>query len=178
MRGKQLWSCLFEMEMYLRLRLACPGASVTTHKKVCGKGACGKNVDLEIDGCYAEIYSPRDGEILVPNHWVTTGDTGKGVFRRVLSKDQLGAVGSHETVLIVECPPSVYMSVACPSKAAMSLLAQSKQPGAVFFVSGTRSARRQYALIKNPGAKTPAPESIVGALRGALELEFPPAGSQ
>ncbi|MDD9808583.1 MAG: hypothetical protein OXU25_01965 [Thaumarchaeota archaeon] len=173
MRGEQLWEHLFEMEMYLRLRLASPDAAVSLDKK-----ACGREVDLEVNGCYAEVYSPREGEILVDGHFVTIEDSGRDFFRQVLSKRQLASVGERETVMIVECPPGTYMSVTSPGKKALELLKKARQPGAVLFVRKDRSAQRAYTFLPNPNAVTPVSEPTIKILEGALELEFPPGGSQ
>jgi len=169
-RGRQLWECLFEMEMFLRLVRA--GADVTPDVKV-GK----KVVDLGFSGCYAEVYSPLEGEVLVPGHVVTDGDPGTHFMRRVLSKGQLGEVGEHETLMVVECTIGSYSSVADLGEKMRALMGQSGQPGGVFFVAGVGSPRREYRFIENPGAAAPVSGPAIDTMRRALELEFPPPGS-
>lgn len=172
--GKQLWEYLFEMEMYLRLVQA--GADVTPDVGVdCKKG--GKVVDLEFGGCYAEVYSPLESEILVPRHVVTTRDPGTYFMANVLSKGQLGEVGSHETLMIVECPIGLYSNVTDLGQKMQGLLEKSRQPGGVLFVPAAGMPRRAYTLMRNPGSVMPLSEETADTVRRALELEFPPAGT-
>lgn len=167
-RGRQLWESLFEIEMYLRLAQA--GADVAPDVRV-GK----KVVDLEFDGCYAEVYSPLESEVLVPNHVVTTRDPGTYFMGNVLSKGQLGAVGDHETLMVVECPIGLYSNVADLGQKMQGLLEEARQPGGVLFVLATGMPRRDYTLMQNPGSARPLSEATMGTVRRAMELEFPSA---
>jgi len=169
-RGRQLWEYLFEMEMYLRLVQA--GAGVEPDVKVGSKV-----VDLEFNGCYAEVYSPLESEVLVPEHVVTVKNPGEYFMGNVLSKGQLVEVGNHETLMVVECPIGLYSNVADLGQRMQGLLGESGQPGGVFFVPSVSSTRRTYTFLANPAATTPVSESAIALMKGALEAEFPPAGS-
>jgi len=161
-RGRQLWESLFEMEMYLRLVQA--GADVEPDVKVGSKV-----VDLEVNGCYAEIYSPLESEVLVPGHVVSVDDPGTHFIKQVLSKGQLGAVGEREVVLVVECPHGMYTNLEFLGKKMACHLGKHVQPGGIFFVRRDSSTRRTYTFLANPGATTPVSESTITLMKGALE---------
>jgi len=191
LRGNQLWEYLFEMEMYLRIFMT--GTKVEADKKIGtkeggknpgktrakgkpGKKSGQKEVDLEFNGCCAEIYSPLESEVLVPRHVVTVEDPGTHFVGQVLSKGQLGDVGERETMMIVECPVGMYANVEMLGKKMAALMEKSGQPGGVFFVRADSSSRRTYEYLANPGAVTPVSGTAIKTVRKALELEFPPAG--
>jgi len=168
MRGAQLWEGLFEMEVYLRLFGV--GASVTLGRKVGGG-----EVDVEFDGCYADAYSPLEARILDPGSVGTLMGQATGLVRRAQSKQCLQLVGEHETMMIIECPPSTYTGVAHYEDDVRNMLGQSAQPGGALFVKSTRNPRRDRMFVPNPAAVAPVSDKARDIAGRAMDLDLPAA---
>lgn len=169
MRGDQLWDYLFEMDVYLRLVRA--KAKVVADVKIPKIGEEGEvEIDLKIDGCLAEVYSPLDNEIFVDSHVTSIEDPGTRLMDDVLGKRQMKHVGKRMAMMIVKCSGGDYSNVlALRTKLKLQLRAAA-QPGAIFFVNHDGD-RYNAACIVNPKAAARIPKQTIRVIQKALALE-------
>ena len=165
MRGAQLWECLFEMEVYLRLSRV--GAKVTL-----GEAAGEGEASLEFNGCHAEVYSPIDADALVMGTIVSMRDQATDLIERVRSGIHRRSLGERETVMIIECPPLMYASVMYYKADIQRMLAKSGQPSGVLFVQSTRHSRREHCFVPNPAAAVTNPPTTKDAMDRAMNLDL------
>lgn len=173
-RGMELWECLLEMDLHLRFVRA--GSDVAVDVALRGadgkkKGEQGPNVDLRVGECLVEVYSPKDKEVLVPNHVTSVRKPGKALMDAVLKKSQLPHVGGEQTVLVVGCAGGEFFNIDILRPRLEERLGDGEQPGAIFFVLQD-GGRYRIECIVNKNAVAAIPDKTMTAIRGALELEM------
>lgn len=172
MLGDQLWECLFEMEVFLRLVGA--GASVRADVKIPKAGGGNAEVDLEADGCLVEIYSPRDTEIRVVAHATHVESPGMAMVDYVTRKPQMRHVGGRPTAVVVCCPAGEFANIEVVRARMEGRLATATQPGAVFYVKDGSDPTVAECLV-NGNAAAAVPEATIRTMMDALSLRAPQA---
>lgn len=171
-RGTDLWECLLEMDLYLRLVRA--GSDVAAGMGPCGEGeregSKASCVGLRVDGCLVEARSTRGGGAPAPGRASDAGRPGNALMDAVQGGSRLPRAGGEQTVLVVGCTGSEFSSIGALRPGLEARLGEGKQPGAVFFVLRNGGHYGIECLV-NGNATTAIPDRTMKAIRGALALE-------
>lgn len=170
MLGDQLWEFLFEMEVYLRL--VGVGAGVEADVMVPKAGGGKAEVDLEVDGCLVEVYSPKDTEIRVYRHATSVEGPGNAMVDYVTKKPQMAHAGKRRAAVIVNCPPGEFSNIEVARPRMEERLASARQPGAVFYVKDGSDPTVAECLV-NRNAAAAMPDATIQRIMEALCLRAP-----
>lgn len=160
MRGAALWSALSEVRIYMRLRLA--GHSVDAHPGI----EDGDKMDLLVDGCHVEVFSPEDGTLLLSRQWLDEKEIADLAVKKIKKKPQLESVGNRAAVMVVDCPHSVFDNPEMRGKLD-GAMEEKPQLGGVLLImfKGDHYVSR---FVKNPKAARPVPDAAIAMIGDAL----------
>jgi len=162
LRGRRMWGCLLEMELYLRLRLA--GASPSAVP-----AAAGAITALELYGCRVEAHSAMDGA--ARGDAARAGDPAARIAEGILGDARLVVEGNPKTVAIVDCPPWLCPDLGQLEGRLRAARALGHWQGALYLVQHDRG-HYAHRLLKNPGPAAHIPNRALRLVARALRLDI------